>query len=68
MKIEHDLSPSVPAIKDIIITTLSRKKAEEVIGFENKLAIKTELKENLNQALHGEFKIYDIYFTDFIVQ
>jgi flagellar basal body-associated protein FliL len=68
MKIEHDLGPSIPAIKDIVITTLSRKKAEEVIGFENKLAIKTELKENLNHALHGEFKIYDIYFTDFIVQ
>ena len=67
-RIEHDLHPSTPAIKDVIITTLSRKKAEEVIGFENKLALKMELKENLNHVMHGEFKIYDLYFTDFIVQ
>jgi flagellar protein FliL len=68
IRIEHDLQPVMPAVKDVVITTLSRKKADEVIGYENKLALKTELKENLTQIMHGEFQIYDLYFTDFIVQ
>jgi flagellar basal body-associated protein FliL len=58
----------MPAIKDVVITTLSRKKSDEVIGYENKIALKSELKEQLSNIMHGEFKIYDIYFTDFIVQ
>lgn len=68
VRIEGDLHPVMPAIKDVIITTLSRKKADEVIGYENKLALKTELKEHLSHVMHGEFQIYDLYFTDFIVQ
>ncbi len=67
-KIEEDLHPLMPAIKDVVITSLSRKTSDEVIGYENKLALKVELKEHLNEIMHGEFKIYDIYFTDFIVQ
>ncbi len=67
-RIDEDLHPLMPAIKDVVITTLSRKTSEEVIGYENKLALKVELKEHLNEVMHGEFKIYDIYFTDFIVQ
>ncbi len=67
-RIAEDLQPLMPAIKDVIITTLSRKSSEEVIGHENKMALKTELKEQLAQVMHGEFKVYDIFFTDFIVQ
>ncbi|MBT6842319.1 MAG: hypothetical protein HOA17_00805 [Candidatus Melainabacteria bacterium] len=68
LRIEEDLHGSMPAIKDAVITTLSRKSSEEVIGYESKLALKVELKDHLNEVMHGEFKIYDIYFTDFIVQ
>ncbi|MDD9897950.1 MAG: flagellar basal body-associated FliL family protein [Candidatus Melainabacteria bacterium] len=68
LRIDEDLHGIMPAIKDVVITTLSRKTSEEVIGYENKLALKVELKEHLNEVMHGEFKIYDIYFTDFIVQ
>jgi flagellar basal body-associated protein FliL len=68
LRIEHDLHSVMPAVKDVIISTLSRKKAEEVVGYENKLALKMELKENLNHVMHGEFHIYDLYFTDFIIQ
>lgn len=68
LRIEEDLQGIMPAIKDVVITTLSRKNSEEVVGYENKLALKVELKERLNEVMHGEFKIYDIYFTDFIVQ
>ena len=67
-RIDEDLHPLMPAIKDVVITSLSRKTSDEVIGYENKLALKVELKEHLNEVMHGEFKIYDIYFTDFIVQ
>jgi flagellar basal body-associated protein FliL len=66
--VEHDIGPLMPAIKDVIITVLSRKKSDEVIGYENKIALKLELKEQLGHVMHGEFHIYDIYFTDFIVQ
>jgi flagellar FliL protein len=68
MRIEEDLHNVMPAIKDVIITNLSRKTSEEVIGYENKIALKEEIKESLAHVMHGEFKIYDIYFTDFIVQ
>lgn len=67
-RIEEDFHATMPAIKDVIITTLSRKSSEEVIGHENKMALKTELKEQLSHVMHGEFKVYDIFFTDFIVQ
>lgn len=67
-KIEEEVGHVMPAIKDVVITTLSRKTSEEVIGYENKISLKEELKEQLNHVMHGEFKIYDIYFTDFIVQ
>ncbi len=67
-RIEQDLEHNLPAIKDAIITNLSRKTAEEVVGYENKLALKMELKEKLADVMHGEFKIFDLYFTDFIVQ
>jgi len=68
MRIEEDFAQTMPAIKDIVITSLSRKTSEEVIGYENKLALKVELKEALTHVMHGEFQIYDLYFTDFIVQ
>lgn len=68
MKVEEDLQNVMPAIKDVIITSLSRKTSEEVIGYENKIALKQELKESLDHVMHGNFQIFDIYFTDFIVQ
>ena len=68
LRIEEDLQNVMPAIKDVVITSLSRKTSEEVIGYENKIALKEELKESLDHVMHGEFNIYDIYFTDFIVQ
>ena len=68
LRIEEDLQNVMPAIKDVIITSLSRKTSDEVVGYENKIALKEELKESLDHVMHGEFKIYDIYFTDFIVQ
>ncbi|MCE2928781.1 MAG: flagellar basal body-associated FliL family protein [Candidatus Caenarcaniphilales bacterium] len=67
-QIEEEVGHNMAAIKDTVITTLSRKTSEEVVGYENKIALKEELKEQLNKVMHGEFKIYDIYFTDFIVQ
>lgn len=67
-RIEEDLAHSMPAIKDVIITSLSRKTANEVMGYENKLALKMELKEQLAHVMHGEFQVYDLYFTEFIVQ
>lgn len=68
VRLEHEIEHSMAAIKDTIITSLSRKKAEEVVGYENKIALKLELKEALSHAMHGEFHIYDLYFTEFIVQ
>lgn len=68
LRIEEELQPMMPAIKDVVITSLSRKKSDEVVGYENKIALKAELKEQLSHVMHGEFKVYDIYFTDFIVQ
>lgn len=66
--IEEDISAFMPAIKDTVITVLSRKTADEVVGYENKIALKMELKEQLTHVMHGDFKVFDIYFTDFIVQ
>lgn len=66
--IEHDLHHSMPAVKDLVITTLSRKTADELQNYETKLVLKEELVEELNHILHGDYRVYDLYFTDFIVQ
>lgn len=68
LQIEEKLQNLMPGIKDVIITSLSRKSSDEVIGYENKIALKSELKEALDHVMHGEYQIFDIYFTDFIVQ
>lgn len=66
--IEHDLHHSMPAVKDLVISTLSRKTADELQNYDVKLSLKEELVDELNHILHGDFRVYDLYFTDFIVQ
>jgi flagellar protein FliL len=66
--VEHDLAKSMPAIKDLVISTLSTKTAEELASYETKLALKEEMVEEMNKLLHGKYRVFDLYFTDFIIQ
>jgi len=68
LAIEADLHNAMPAIKDLIISTLSRKTVDELSDYDAKLAVKEELVEEINHVLHGTYRIYDLYFTDFIIQ
>ncbi len=66
--VEHDLAKSMPAIKDLVISTLSTKTADELASYETKLALKEEMVEEMNKLLHGKYRVFDLYFTDFIIQ
>lgn len=66
--VEHDLAHSMPAIKDLVISTLSTKTADELASYETKLALKEEMVEEMNKLLHGKYRVFDLYFTDFIIQ
>ncbi len=67
-EIEHDLAHSMPAIKDLVISTLSVKTVAELSSYDTKLALKEEMVEQMNKLLHGKYKVFDLYFTDFIIQ
>ncbi len=66
--VEHDFAHSMPAIKDLVIATLSTKTAEELASYDTKLALKEEMVEQMNKLLHGKYRVFDLYFTDFIIQ
>ncbi len=67
-EIEHDLAHSMPALKDLVISTLSAKTADELSSYDTKLALKEEMVSEMNNLLHGKYKVFDLYFTDFIIQ
>ncbi len=66
-----EFAPVTPALSDIITTTLSSKKAADLLTPEGKAALREDLKAKLDPAIesvaHGK-KIYAVYLAQFIVQ
>ncbi len=67
----QEMSPEMdmkkPAIRDIIIRTLSSKTFEEIGTEKGKERLKDEIVEKINEIL-ADGQVKNIFFTDFVVQ
>lgn len=56
-----------PIVKDALITLLSSKTMQEVLGVENMQVLKEEIVARLNSILDSGL-VLNVYFTEFVVQ
>jgi len=63
-----EMSGYSAVIDDALVTTLSRKGSAELLKADGKEALKTELIDRVNHALHDDEKVVNVYFTSFIIQ
>lgn len=66
-ELSAEIDKKKPAIRDIIIRTLSSKTFEEVSTMKGKDRLKDEIVEKLNEIL-ADGQVRNIFFTDFVVQ
>jgi flagellar FliL protein len=63
-----DISGHSAIIDDALVTTLSSKSSSDLLKPDGKDALKAELMDKVNHALHEEEKVVNVYFTSFIIQ
>lgn len=61
------LEGSTPRVRDAINMLLSSKSYADLASTENKIILKSEIVERLNQILGGP-KVARVYFVDFVIQ
>ncbi|MFP4212531.1 MAG: flagellar basal body-associated protein FliL [Desulfohalobiaceae bacterium] len=66
-KAESSIQDNMPRIKDALIMLLSSKSFDQISSMENKMALKGEIVERVNQIL-GKSVVQEIYFTEFVIQ
>ncbi len=62
-----EMDKKKPAIRDIVIRTLSSKTFEEIGTSKGKERLKDELVEIINEIL-ADGQVKNIFFTDFVIQ
>ena len=62
-----ELTDSEAKVRDALILLLSSKTYQELSSMENKLMLKQEIVERLNQILGGP-KVVEVYFTEMVIQ
>src|SRR5689334_5225385 len=63
-----DISGYSAIIDDALVTTLSAKSSSDLLKPDGKDALKNELIDKVNHALHEDEKVVNVYFTSFIIQ
>src|SRR5919199_218446 len=63
-----DIEPHQAIIDDTLNTILSSKTSQDLFKPNGKEALKSELKEAINHALHDREEVVNVYFTTFIIQ
>jgi flagellar FliL protein len=63
-----EMSAHTAVIDDALVTTLSSKSSTDLLRSDGKDALKNELMDKVNHALHDEEKVVNVYFTSFIIQ
>jgi flagellar basal body-associated protein FliL len=63
-----EMSPYSAVIDDALVTTLSSKGSADLLKPDGKEALKNELIDKVNHALHEDEKVVNVYFTSFIIQ
>jgi flagellar protein FliL len=66
-KMEEENKNSIPAMRDLIITLLSSKTAEQILTSEGKDKLREEIRSRLN-AISPKTKVLEVYIVDFVVQ
>jgi flagellar FliL protein len=61
------LADQEPKVRDAIILLLSSKTYQDLSTIEDKIVLKKEIVERLNQIL-GNGKVLRVYFTDMVIQ
>ena len=64
---QNEVGNSMPSMDDVVITLLSTKTFEELYTAEGKEALRTEVRDAINER-SKEFTILSVYFTEFVVQ
>ena len=54
-------------LRDLVLTLLSGKEADDVVRPEDKLHLKKEIIASVNRALR-KGQVQDVYFTEFLIQ
>ncbi len=62
-----ELNNSIAQVQDTVILLLSSKSYADLAPFENKLLLKSEIVNRLNQVLGGP-KVLQVYFTEMVIQ
>jgi len=66
-KPNEEFEKRLPQIRDNILLLLSTKERKVLMDAEGKNKLRAEICEKVNQSLKN-FKIKDIYFTEFLIQ
>ncbi|MGB9697779.1 MAG: flagellar basal body-associated FliL family protein [Thermodesulfobacteriota bacterium] len=66
-KPNEEFEKRLPQIRDNILLLLSTKERKVLMDAEGKNKLRAEIREKVNQLLKN-FKIKDIYFTEFLIQ
>ena len=62
-----ELERSAPKVRDAVNMLLSSKSYADLAPSENKILLKSEIVERLNQILGGP-KVARVYFVDMVIQ
>jgi flagellar FliL protein len=66
-KVAEELNKSTARVQDAMILLLSSKSYADLAPLENKLLLKNEIVDRLNQILGGS-KVRQVYFTEMVIQ
>jgi flagellar FliL protein len=64
----HHISHYVPAIRDIVISTLTKRTANELATNAGKDQVKEEISEQVNEVFHGDHEVIRVNIENFIIQ
>lgn len=67
MATKAELDKKKPMLQDIVIDILSSKSVEDVITSKGKGRVKDEIVKRINSELLADGKVFDVFFTDFVV-
>jgi flagellar FliL protein len=65
--VSAELNAALPKAKDSLLLLLSSKTFSEISTMDQKIELKNEIMERLNQIV-GKGKVKNIYFTEFVIQ
>ncbi len=65
--VSAELTTAMAKIKDSLLLLLSSKTFSEISSMDQKIELKNEIMERLNQVV-GPGKIKNVYFTEFVIQ